>query len=91
MPMPSLRTVTEKFLAKFQPENFFKLPWEKDLGGYPLPSLPHIFRRSETANLGKRHSSKYGSTYKQDMHLNVIERQQGYREPEKLRFSVIMH
>ncbi|XP_056100064.1 somatoliberin [Rhinichthys klamathensis goyatoka] len=42
----------------------------------------------ETQNYLKRQSGIYGDTYKQDVDMDVIEREQSYREPQRLKFSV---
>uniref|UniRef100_A0A671R104 Somatoliberin n=1 Tax=Sinocyclocheilus anshuiensis TaxID=1608454 RepID=A0A671R104_9TELE len=40
----------------------------------------------ETQNYVKRQSGIYGDTFKQDVDMNVIEREQSYREPQRLNF-----
>ncbi|XP_067288486.1 somatoliberin [Pseudorasbora parva] len=45
----------------------------------------------ETQNYVKRQSGIYGDTYKQDVDMDVIEREQSYREPQRLKFSVAKH
>lgn len=47
--------------------------------------------RPETQNYVKRQSGIYGDTYKQDVDMDVIEREQSYREPQRLKFSVATH
>ncbi|XP_059384697.1 somatoliberin [Carassius carassius] len=43
----------------------------------------------ETQNYVKRHSGIYGDTFNQDVDMDVIEREQSYREPQRLKFSVV--
>ncbi|XP_016381374.1 somatoliberin-like [Sinocyclocheilus rhinocerous] len=43
----------------------------------------------ETQNYVKRQSGIYGDTFKQDVDMDVIEREQSYREPQRLKFSVV--
>ncbi|XP_050978842.1 somatoliberin isoform X1 [Labeo rohita] len=45
--------------------------------------------RPETQNYVKRQSGIYGDTFKQDVDMDVTERKQSYREPQRLKFSVI--
>ncbi|KAI2659305.1 Endoglucanase 1 [Labeo rohita] len=47
------------------------------------------FSRPETQNYVKRQSGIYGDTFKQDVDMDVTERKQSYREPQRLKFSVI--
>lgn len=47
--------------------------------------------RPETQNYVKRQSGIYGNTFKQDVDMDVIEREQSYREPQRLKFSVVTH
>lgn len=50
-----------------------------------------FFYRPETQNYVKRQSGIYGDTFKQDVDMDVIEREQSYREPQRLKFSVVTH
>ncbi|XP_016100099.1 somatoliberin-like [Sinocyclocheilus grahami] len=43
----------------------------------------------ETQNYVKRQLGLYEDTFKQDVDMDVIEREQSYREPRRLKFSVI--
>lgn len=52
-------------------------------------SLSLSVNRPETQNYVKRQSGIYGDTFKQDVDMDVIEREQSYREPQRLKFSVV--
>ncbi|XP_042621703.1 somatoliberin, partial [Cyprinus carpio] len=52
-------------------------------------SLSLSVNRPETQNFVKRQSGIYGDTFKQDVDMDVIEREQSYREPQRLKFSVV--
>ncbi|XP_051767523.1 somatoliberin [Ctenopharyngodon idella] len=45
----------------------------------------------ETQNYVKRQSGIYGDTHKQDVDMDVTEREQSYRAPQRLKFSVATH
>ncbi|XP_065122030.1 somatoliberin isoform X2 [Paramisgurnus dabryanus] len=45
---------------------------------------------TETKNYVKRQSGIYGDTYKQDVDMNLIEKEQSYREPQRVKKTLFL-
>uniref|UniRef100_A0A671NV59 Somatoliberin n=1 Tax=Sinocyclocheilus anshuiensis TaxID=1608454 RepID=A0A671NV59_9TELE len=86
----SSQTPDAEFRFERHADAIFTNSYRKVLGQISARKfLQTVMDHAQTRNYVKRRSGIYGDTFKQDVDMDVIEREQSYREPQRLKFSVV--